>query len=51
MPVVPRDPRPLEAIPTRDLKLGISALQWQVPGIDDLALLRSELMAREAVAA
>ena len=57
MPVIPRDPRPLAAIPTPDLiilgyivKLGISALRWQIPGVDDLALLRAELMAREAVA-
>ena len=58
MPVIPRDPRPLAAIPTPDLiilgyivKLGISALRCGVPGVSDLDALRAELAAREAVAA
>ena len=53
-----RAPRPLGTIPTKDLivlvhivRLGISRPRWQVPGVDDLALLRAKLAAREAVAA
>ena len=49
---------PLSALPARDLvvlcfivKLNISRLRWPVPGGDDLAALRHELGAREAVAA
>ena len=50
------DPRPLAAIATRDLivlthivKLGISALRWRVPGVDDLDLLRAVLRRREGL--